>query len=40
MSQYFPKLHEHSVGNMKVQLDLSNYAMKADLKAATDIYLC
>ena len=36
MSQYFPKLN--SLGaNVKVELDLSNYATKADLKNATDV---
>ena len=37
MSQYFPALHERSDGNVKVELDLSNYAAKADLKGATGI---
>ena len=36
MSEYFPK--PKSLGtNGKVELDLSNYATKADLKNATDI---
>ena len=36
MSKYFPK--PNSLGaNVKVELDLSNYATKADLKNATDI---
>ena len=36
MSQYFPKLN--SLGaNVKVELDLSNYATKADLKNATGV---
>ena len=30
MSQYFPKSYEHYIGNAKVELDLSNYASKAD----------
>ena len=37
MSQYFPQAYEHSGGNLKVELDLSNYAMKAYLKEATVI---
>ena len=36
MSEFFPK--PKSLGtNVKVELDLSNYATKADLKNATDI---
>ena len=35
MRQYFPEPYER--GNVKVQLDLSNYAMKAHLKGATSI---
>ena len=35
MSQYFHKPYEHSGGNLKVELDLSNYATRADLKKAT-----
>ena len=36
MSQYFPKLN--SLGaNVKVELDLSNYATKADLKNETGV---
>ena len=36
MSQYFPKLN--SLGaNVKVELDLSNYATKAGLKNATGV---
>ena len=36
MSQYFPKLN--SLGaNVKVELDLSNYVTKADLKNATGV---
>ena len=35
MSEYFPK--PKSLGaNVKVELNLSNYATKADLKNATD----
>ena len=36
MSEYFPK--PKSLGaNVKVELDLSNYATKADLKNATGV---
>ena len=36
MSEYFPK--PKSLGaSVKVELDLSNYARKADLKNATDV---
>ena len=31
MSDYFPE-HKYSGGRVKVKLDLSNYATKADLK--------
>ena len=37
MSKYFFKPHERSSGNVKVELDPSNYATKADLKLATGI---
>ena len=37
MSQYFPEPYEHSGGNVKVELYLSNYATKTDLKEATGI---
>ena len=37
MSQYFPEPYEHSGGNVKVELYLSNYATKTDLKGATGI---
>ena len=37
MNQYFPKLHEHYIGNVKVELDLSNFVTKADLKEATAV---
>ena len=37
MGQYFPEAHEHSDGNVKVELDLSNYVTKANLKGATGI---
>ena len=36
MSQYFPACTTHSE-NIKVELDLSNYATKSDLKNATHI---
>ena len=31
MSQYFPDRYEHYGGNVKVELDLSNYALEVDL---------
>ena len=34
MGEYFPK-PKSTVANVKVKLDLSNYATKSDLKAAT-----
>ena len=37
MCQYFPKLYEHSGANVKIELNLSNYAKKANLKGATSI---
>ena len=37
MSQYFPELCVHCGGNEKVELDLTNYGTKADLKGATGI---
>ena len=37
MSQYFAKPDECSTGNKKVELDLYNYAVKADLKGATGV---
>ena len=36
MSEYFPEL-KSSGGRVKVELDLSNYATKADLKNATGV---
>ena len=36
-SQYFPKPYECFSGNIKVQLNRSNYATKADLKGATGV---
>ena len=36
MSEYFPE-PKSSGGRLKVELDLPNYAAKADLKNATDV---
>ena len=36
MSQHFPKSYDHFAGNVKVELDLSNYATTGDLKGATE----
>ena len=36
MSEYFPK-PKSSRGRVQVELDLSNYATKADLKNATSV---
>ena len=36
MNKYFPKLKLLG-GNVKVELDLSNYVIKADLKNATGV---
>ena len=36
MSEYFPKQEPLEV-KMKIELDLSNYAIKVDLKNVTDI---
>ena len=38
MNQYFPNSYESSDGNVKLKLDLFNYATKADVKGATDLY--
>ena len=35
MIKHFPKLYECSDRSIKIDLDLSNYATKADLKRAT-----
>lgn len=35
MSNYFPELHSHFDGNVKVKLDLFNYAIKC--KKATGV---
>ena len=37
MSQYFPKPSDRFSKRVKVELDLSNHATKADLKEATEI---
>ena len=36
MSEYFPK-QKPLAWNVKVELDLPNYATKTDLKTATDV---
>ena len=37
MSQYFPKAFRSFGGNINVKFDLSNYAIKSDLKNATHV---
>ena len=37
MSQYFHETSEHSDGNVKVELSVSNYTTKANMKRATSI---
>ena len=37
MSQYFPKPFRNFGGNINVQVDLSNYATKTDLKNVTHV---
>ena len=37
MSEYFPEL-KSSVGRLEIELGLSNYAIKEDLKNATVVY--
>ena len=37
MSQYFPKLYRTFKGNVKVELELSSYATKVELKNATGV---
>ena len=37
MSQYFPKPFKNFGGNINVKVDLSNYAIKADLKNMTHV---
>ena len=36
MSEYFPKLQSHNE-NIKIKVDLSNYAAKADIKNITHV---
>ena len=37
MSQYFPKPYEAFGGHIKVKVDLSNYAIKADIKSISHV---
>ena len=37
-SQYFPKPFENYKENAKIELDLSNYATKSDLKGAPGVH--
>ena len=37
MTQYFPKLFRSFGRNIKVKVDLFNYAMKTDLKNVTHV---
>ena len=37
MSQYFPKPYEPFGGDIKVKVDLSNYATKADIKKVSHV---
>ena len=37
MSQYFPKPYDPFSGNIKVKIDLSNYATKDDVKYITHV---
>ena len=37
MSQYFPKPYNRFGGNVKVELNFSNFAKKTDIKGATGI---
>ena len=37
MSQYFPKPYKSHRGDIKVELDLSNYATKTDFKNVTHV---
>ena len=39
MSQYVPKKYDCFGGNVKIELDLSNYATKTNLKGATGVDL-
>ena len=34
---FLPELHTHSKNKIEIELDLSNYATKSDLKIATDV---
>ena len=38
MGKYFPKLYESYDGNVKVELNLPYYAIKADLKGPAGVY--
>ena len=38
MSKYFPKPFRSSRENIKVKVDLSNYAIKTDIKNITHVY--
>ena len=38
MSEYFPKPIKSFGENIKVKVDLSNYATKADIKNITHVY--
>ena len=37
ISQFFPKLYESSSGNVKVELNIPNYATQSDLKGITGV---
>ena len=37
MSQYFPELYGRSSGNLKFELNLSDYSARSDLKGALKI---
>ena len=37
MSQYFPKPYDPFSGNIKIKIDLSNYATKDDVKYITHV---
>ena len=37
MSQYFPNAYERSNGNTKIELNLSNFVTKVDLKQAAGV---
>ena len=38
MSRYFPRSHQRFDGDISVELDLLNYATKADLKEVTGVH--